>query len=92
MTVQNPKAGDYAGQFEAPVTVLNVRFEGAAGLVNNGYVLSDGAKGVIYTGLSPLDVQVGALITFRGVEYAVVRVSRFEAYRGALHHYEIEVA
>jgi hypothetical protein len=92
MTVRNPKAADYGGEYLLPIKVHGVRFESASGLINQGVVLSDGAKGVIYTDNQMLNVQVGALITLRGVEYSVTKVSPYEGFGGQLHHYEIEVS
>ena len=92
MTVKNPATSDYGGEYLDPFLVKRVRFESAAALINSGYVLSDGAAGVVYTGSEELDIQVGALITLRGNDYSVVKVIPYEAYRGKLHHYEIEVA
>lgn len=92
MLVKNPAPSGYGGEYLEAFEVQGVRLDSAAGLVNSGYVLSDGAKGVVYTGNSPLDVAVGALVAIRGVEYSVTKVTSFEAYRGRLHHYEIEVS
>jgi hypothetical protein len=92
MTVSNPAAADYGGAYGEPFEVKGVRFEDAAGFTGSDYIFSDGAKGLVFTGNEPLDIQVGAKLTIRGSDYSVTKVARLDSWRGKLHHYEIEVA
>ena len=95
MTFQQPKAGDYAGEYGEPVAIENVSFEEAENLINSGYVLSDGSAGVICIDNINSDnaqsIPVGSLVTINEATYNVVRCTPVRKTFGLIHHYEVEV-
>jgi hypothetical protein len=66
MVVRDPVDGAYGGEYGEPYTVEGVRFECAESLAISGYTLTDGSKGMIYTGSTAPQLPVGALIEVQG--------------------------
>lgn len=96
VTVCIPSDGDYGGEYEEPRTIDHVRFERAESLIRGGYVLTDGAKGLLFidavSSVNPFEIPVGSLLSIDGDEYASAgRVTPYEGFNGVVHHWEIEV-
>jgi hypothetical protein len=95
--VKAPADGEYAGKYAAPVTIEHVRFDRATALVNSGYVLSDGAKGVVFidalASKGAFEVPVGSLMAIDdGDDMHVSKVTPYAGFFGKVHHWEIEVS
>lgn len=94
--VKTPKESDFGGDFNEPVEIKHVRFDDAAALVRNAYVLSDGAKGLLFidavNSRGAFDIPVGSLVSIDGDEYCMAgKVSPYKGFDGVIHHWEIEV-
>ena len=97
MDVRVPVDGGYGGEVEAEeATVEHVRFSDSASMARNGYVFSDGSKGLVYVdavnSVGAFDVPVGSLVKIGGNEMTVVKSVPCPGFFGVVHHWELEVA
>lgn len=95
VAVPDPDAA-YGGEYLEPVTVSNVRFEGAATLEATGYKLADGARGRIWmdaaNSAGAFGIPVGSRIALRGEDFACLCCMPYEGFGGEVHHWEVDVA
>ena len=96
LSVRVPVDGVYGGEYAEAQTIENVRFEKAEALVRGGYVLTDGAKGLLFVDAvnskGAFEIPTGSLLSIDGAEEATAgNVATFEGFNGEVHHWEIEV-
>lgn len=94
--VRLPIDSDYGGEFsEEGFTITNVRFVSFMEASRSGYVLSDGAKGVIFIDKAKsgnaMGLPIGTLVRFGENEMTVSKCSEFVGFMD-IHHWEVEVA
>lgn len=96
VAVKTPKESDFGGEFNEPATIERVRFDETSDLVRNGYVMSDGAKGLLFIdaacSLGAFEIPVGSLVSIDGQDYCMAgKVSPYCGFGGFVHHWEVEV-
>lgn len=94
--VRVPAEGKYGGTYGDPQTIAGVRFVPAADMVRSGYVLTDGAKGMLFIDARSSDgafeLPVGALVSIDGAEeLSVAKCSAFAGFGNQVHHWELEL-
>ena len=96
MVVRRPANGELGGEYGEPSSVEHVRFVESREMARRGYVLSDGAKGLVYVDAAnstgDLPVPVGSLASIDGgEELAVLKSVACPGFFGVVHHWELEV-
>lgn len=96
VAVRVPVDSTYGGEYAEAQTIEHVRFEKASALVRGAYVLTDGAKGLLFVDAvnskGAFEIPTGSLLSIDGAEEATAgNVDTFEGFNGKVHHWEIEV-
>ena len=96
MEVRVPVEGERGGCFAEPVAIGHVRFIDQAEVRLGAYVFEEGSKGLVVVDARNSEgafaVPVGSLLSINGdPEVAVVKSVPYRTYRGAVHHWELEV-
>ena len=95
--VWTPVEGDYGGTHASdPAIIAHVRFDRYTGMARNGYVMTEGAQGLLFvdarTSSGAFAVPVGSLVQIgNGEKMEAVRVNEFAGFAGRVHHWEIEL-
>lgn len=92
MTVRVP---DGMGGFSEGVVVRRVRFVRAQSASDDGHRFADAGAGRIYidavNSIGGFCMPVGARVEIGAASYFVWRVRACEGFRGAVHHWEVDV-
>ena len=99
MSVRVPVESEYGGEIveeDDAVLIEHVRFSDSVSMARNGYVFSDGSKGLVYVdavnSAGAFDVPVGSLVRIGESELTVVKSVPCPGFFGVVHHWELEVA
>ena len=93
-TVRTPRSGMYGGEFDEPVTITRVCFQGAAALMATGYQLQAPVKGVLFVDPNvsggAFEIPAGALVSVDGeASEATVHECIPVPSATKLHHWEV---
>lgn len=95
VAVRVPVDSEFGGEYAEPVEIEGVRFQPAETMPRSAYVLSDGAKGLLWvdaTSGGAFEVPAGSLLSIDGGAWASAgKVTRCVAFGNDVHHWEIEV-
>lgn len=93
-TVRVPKDSDYGGEFEEPVTIENVCFDGNATIRTTDYQLQAPIKGILYVdpriSRGAFAIPAGSLVSVDGeISEATVHDCQPTPNAANLHHWEV---
>lgn len=93
-TVRTPKGGMYGGDFNDPVTIERVCFQGEASIRRTDYQLQAPVKGVLFidprVSVGAFEVPAGSLVSVDGeVSEATVHECAAVPSAANLHHWEL---
>lgn len=96
-TVRTPREGVYGGEYNDPVEIGRVCYQGAAALRRTGYQLQAPVKGVLFidprASVGAFEIPAGSLVSVDGeVSEAAVQECAPVPSAANLHHWEVTLA